>query len=226
MVRGHVDEGARVPATEQAEARDALAQLVEEQAALRRVATLVARESSPGEIFAAVTEEACRGRGSEAAGLLRFEPDETATLLAQSDTPWDPPPLGTRLPLDGDNVVTRVLRTGQIARVDDWTDSTGSVAAMASTLGVRSAVAAPVAVEGRLWGVIIVATSQSEPLPDGTESRIEQFTGLVATAIANADARSALSRLAGGQAGARRGAGRGAPQPPPEGSVAAGGEAG
>jgi GAF domain-containing protein len=149
-LRGHSNERARVPTIEEAEARDAHALLVEEQAALRRVATLVARESSPPEIFGAVTEEACRVVGSEAVGLLRFEPDETATLVAQSDTPWDPPPLGTRLPLDGDNVVTRVLRIGQIVRVDDWTDATGSVAAMAGTLGVRSAVAAPVVVEGSL----------------------------------------------------------------------------
>src|SRR5215475_10155476 len=143
MLRGHVDEGARVPATEQAEARDALARLADEQAALRRVATLVARESSPVEIFSAVTEEACRVLQSEAVGLLRFEPDGTATLLAQSDTPWDPPPLGTRLTLDGENVVVQVFRTGRGARVDDWTDSSGAVAAMASVLGVRSAVASP-----------------------------------------------------------------------------------
>src|SRR5262249_29593104 len=187
-----------------AEARDALALLAEEQAALRRVATLVARESSPEKIFGAVTEEACRVVGSEAVGLLRFEPDETATLVAQSDTPRAPPPLGRRLPLDGENVVVRVLRTRQVVRVDDWTDSTGSVAAMASVLGVRSAVAAPVVVEGRLWGTIIAATSQSEPLPAGTESRVEQFTGLVATAISNADARGALSRLLGEHAGLRR----------------------
>jgi hypothetical protein len=47
-----------------AEARDALAVLASEQAALRRVATLVARESSPVEIFGAVTEEARRVVGS------------------------------------------------------------------------------------------------------------------------------------------------------------------
>jgi GAF domain-containing protein len=197
------------------EARD-VASLAEEQAALRRVATLVATESSPAEIFGAVTEEARRVIGSEAVGLLRFEPDDTAVLLAQSDTPWDPPPLGTRLPLDGENVVTQVLRTGQIARVDDWTESTGAVAGMAQVLGVRSAVAAPVVVEGGLWGTIIAATSRSQPLPAETESRIEQFTGLVATAIANAEARGALSRLVEEQAALRRVAVLVAQQPSPE----------
>src|SRR5262249_42553103 len=105
MLVGQSDQHAGVPSTEEDAARDALARLVEEQAALRRVATLVAGEASPVEIFGAVTEEARRVMGSEAVGLLRFEPDDTATLLAQSDTPWEPVPLGTRLPLDGENVL-------------------------------------------------------------------------------------------------------------------------
>jgi len=93
---------------QEAKARDALALLVAEQAALRRVATLVARESSPREIFGAVADKACRVLRCEAVGLLRIEPDETATLVAQSDTPWNPPPLGTRFPLDGENVIAAV----------------------------------------------------------------------------------------------------------------------
>src|SRR6185437_16079597 len=125
-------------------ARDALALLAEEQAALRRVATLVAHESSPMEIFGAVTEEARRVLRCEVVGLLRFESDGAATLVAQSDTPWEPPPLGTRFTLDGDNVIVRLVLTGEPARVDDWAGSSGSVAAMASVLGVRSAVAFPV----------------------------------------------------------------------------------
>src|SRR5262249_56776716 len=86
---------------------------------------------------------------------------------------------------------------------DGW-GSGGSVAAMATVLGVRSAVASPVVVEGRLWGAIIAATSQGEPLPADMESRIAQFTGLVATAIANAESREAVARLAEEQAALRR----------------------
>jgi GAF domain-containing protein len=178
--------------------------LTTKEAALRRVATLVARESPPVEIFVAVTEEAARVLECEAAGLLRFEPDETATLVAQSDTPWDPPPLGTRFLLDGDNVVTHVFRTGEAARDDDWKDASGAVAQMASVLEVRSAVASPVQAGSRLWGVIIAATRQIEPLPVDMEFRLAQFTELVATAIANAEARDALARLAEEQAALRR----------------------
>jgi GAF domain-containing protein len=198
-----------------AETRRSRSLLTDEQDALRRLALLVARESSPVEIFGAVTEEARRVLQSEAVGLLRFEPDGTAVLVAQSDTPWDPPPLGTRLPLDGENVVTEVIRTGEGARVDDWSGASGAVAAMATALGVRSAVSSPVVVERRLWGTIVVVTSRSEPLPAETESRVAQFTGLVATAIANAEARGALSRLAEEQAALRRVAVLVAQQTPP-----------
>jgi len=192
------------PAPSNGEARDPLEQLAAEQTALRRVATLVARESSPAEIFGAVTDEAHRVLATEAVGLLRFEPDGTAVLVAQSETPWDPPPLGTRFTLEGENVIARLFRSGEAGRVDDWADATGSVAAMASVLGVRSAVATPIVVEGRLWGTLIAATSKSEPLPQDTESRIEQFCGLVATAIVNAEARNKLSLLAEEQAALRR----------------------
>jgi PAS domain S-box-containing protein len=187
-----------------AEARAEVERLAEEQAALRRVATLVARESSPMEVFGAVTEEAWRALDTEAVGMLRFESDGTATLVAQSYTPWDPPPLGTRFTLEGENIIAQVLRTGQAVRVDDWADATGQVAAMASALGIRSSVATPIVVEGRLWGTMVAVTSQSEPLPDNTGFRIGQFTELVATAIANAEARAEVERLADEQAALRR----------------------
>ena len=118
-----------------AESRAALSQLADEQAALRRVATLVAREASPVELLETVAEEVARVLDVEAVGMLRFEPDGTATLVAQSDTPWDPPPLGTRFTLEGENVVTAVFRTREAARLDDWAKATGPVAAMAQCPG-------------------------------------------------------------------------------------------
>jgi signal transduction histidine kinase len=176
-----------------AAALDRLQRILEQQAALRRVATLVARESSPPEIFRAVTDEALGVLDTEAVGLLRVETDGSVSLVAQSDAPWDPPPLETRLALDGDNVIVEVVRTGKAARVDDWTGATGSVAELATGLGVRSCVATPIAVEGRLWGVMVSATSRSEPLASDTQARTEQFADLVATAIANAEGQSELA---------------------------------
>ena len=194
-----------------AESRAALSQLADEQAALRRVATLVAREASPVELLATVANEVARVLGVEAVGMVRFEPDGTGTLVAQSDTPWDPPPLGTRFTLEGENVVTAVFQTREAARLDDWAKATGAVAEMARVVGIRSGVATPVVVEGRPWGTLIAVTSQSEPLPRETDSRIGGFAELVATAIANAGARDELAAsearardLAAEQAGLRR----------------------
>jgi PAS domain S-box-containing protein len=175
-----------------AETRDSLRRLADEQAALRRVATLAARESSPAEVLEAVAEEAARVLEVDAIGMLRFEPDQTATLVAQSETPWDPPPLGTSLTLEGENIIAWVHRTGQAARTEGWESATGSVAEMANVLGVRSTVASPIVVEGRLWGTMVAATNQSNPLPADTESRTVEFTELLATAIANAESREAL----------------------------------
>jgi GAF domain-containing protein len=174
------------------QAREHLAQLANEQAALRRVATLVARESSRLEIVGAVTAEAMHVVGTTV-GLLRFEADDTATLVAQSETPWPPPPLGTRFRLDGENLVTTLHRTGYTTRLDDWTNATGDVSAMADVLGVRSSVAAPIVVEGRLWGTLVATTNEPEPLPPDTEGRLLTFAELVATAIANTESRAELA---------------------------------
>jgi PAS domain S-box-containing protein len=175
-----------------AETRDRLRRLADEQAALRRVATVAARESSPVEVLETVAEEAARVLEVDAIGMLRFESDETATLVAQSETPWDAPPLGTSFTLEGENFIAAVHRTGQAARMDNWEGATGSVADMANVLGVRSAVASPIVVEGRLWGTMVAATNQGKPLPADTESRTVEFTELLATAISNAESREAL----------------------------------
>jgi signal transduction histidine kinase len=167
-------------------------ELANEQAALRRVATLAARETPPAEVLEAVADEAARVLRVEAIGMLRFEPDETATLVAQSETPWEPLALGTRFSLDGQNIVATVHRTGRAARMDGWESATGAVAAMATELGVRSAVASPIVVEGRLWGTMVAATNGDRPLPPDTESRMLEFAELLATAIASAESRTQL----------------------------------
>ena len=195
--------------------QDELSRLADEQAALRRVATLVAREWSPAEVFAKVAEELARLLGTEAVGMLRFGPDG-ATLVAQSNTPWEPVPLGTCFALEGENVITAVHRARAATRFDDWSNATGPAAGMAHTLGIRSSVATPILVEGELWGTLIAVTRQAEPLPADTESRMGEFTELVATAISNAEARGELARLADEQAALRRVATLVAEERPPE----------
>jgi GAF domain-containing protein len=105
--------------------------------------------------------------------------------------------------VEGDNVIGRVLRTQQPARIDDYSDATGLVAENVRSIGVRAAVGVPVLVGGRIWGVMAVGSSRPEPLPAGTEMRIGAFTELMATAIANSDARAEIERLAEEQAALR-----------------------
>jgi PAS domain S-box-containing protein len=175
------------------EARAEAARLTDEQAALRRVATLVARESPLAEIFAAVGEELKRLLGVHQLRLIRFEADATFTIVADWGVPELSIPVGTRLPWGGDNPSTSVLQTGRPARLDDFAQATGVVGDYARNLGVRSSVGYPIMVEERLWGCIVAASPLAEPLPAGTEARIGEFTALIATAISNLQARSELA---------------------------------
>jgi signal transduction histidine kinase len=175
-----------------AERAHALAEL---QAALRRVATLVARGVTPGEVYAAVATELARCLGVYYSALWRYEPDDEATLLVVRDD--DPGlkkmPVGARFSLEGDSVPAMVLRTGRPARMDSYENAAGSTAARLRDLGLRAAVGAPIVVDGRVWGAAIVGSSRPEPLPPDTESRVADFTDLVATAIANAQAHAELT---------------------------------
>ena len=174
--------------------------LAAEQAALRRVATLVAAQPSPAEVFAAVTEEAARLLHLDSAHLIVYERDQTATVVGSCNLRGQPLPVGTRVPVEGDNIIGRVLRTQQPARIDDYSDARGLVAERVRSIGVRAAVGVPVLVGGRLWGVLAVGSSRPEPLSADTEMRIGAFTELVATAIANTAARAELEQVAAEQA--------------------------
>jgi GAF domain-containing protein len=167
--------------------------LADEQAALRRVATLVARESSPAEVFAAVTEEVGRLLGIEDTKLIRYEADGTATVVGSWGRLESAIAIGGRRAREGENISAVVRRTGRPARIDDYADAKGPLAAFVRSLGIHSAVATPVTVDGGLWGAMIAVSRRAEPLPASTESRIAEFTALAATAISNIQARSDLA---------------------------------
>jgi signal transduction histidine kinase len=188
-------------ATGSEEARGALA---EEQAALRRVATIVAGHRSPAEVFAAVTEEAGKLLRLDSAHLLAYERNETATLVGSWSLQGPVTPVGTRVPLEGQNVLTRVFRTQRPARIDHYTDAGDLASGYARAMGVRGAVGAPILVDGRIWGAMIAASRRPEPLPAGTEPRVAAFAELAAMAIANSAARTEIERLAQAQAALRR----------------------
>ena len=193
-------------AIENADAREAVQQLVDEQAALRRMATLVAREPSQAEVFGAIAEEIGRLIGAQAIRMLRYERDSTALVVASWGVDGDVfPQVGFRAKLGGDNATSRVFQTGQAVRIDNYEEASGPIGeAVKATSPLRSSVATPIIVEGRMWGVVIAGTSGTEPMPPDTESRLRQVSDLMATAIANAESREALAELADEQAALRR----------------------
>jgi PAS domain S-box-containing protein len=168
-----------------AESREALAELADEQAALRRVATLVAQAASPHDLFESVAGEVGRLLPVGSATMGRYEPDGSVTTVASWSTTEAAFPTGRRWPTEGTNVAWMVLQTGRSARIDDFSDATDPIGVAAREAGIKSAVGSPIVVEGHLWGVM-TATSTEGPLPPDTGARLASFTELVATAIANA----------------------------------------
>jgi signal transduction histidine kinase len=176
-----------------AEGRAGLARLAEEQAALRRVATLVARGTRPEEVFAAVVEEVGQLLPVEYAGMSRYESDGTVTAIADWGRAGEIIPTGSRRRVGGKNLGTIVAQTGRSVRIDGNADSSGPLGLAARKIGIRSAVGTPIIVEGRLWGMIAAGSSGEQPLPADTEARLANFTELLATAIANAESRADLA---------------------------------
>jgi signal transduction histidine kinase len=189
------------PAEPDAKRRLELERLAEEQAALRRVATLVADGASPDEVFAAVGDEVARTLGFPTAGMLRYEGDQSVTMLATAGS--EVLPMRTRLPPDAQVLSTAVLDLGGPARVD-YTQAPGRTAERVRAQGVRWGVGAPIIVERALWGVMCVGSTEPEPPPSETEARLVKFTELLAMAIANAESRQTLAQLAEEQAVLRR----------------------
>jgi sugar diacid utilization regulator len=159
--------------------------LAAEQAALRRVATLVARGVEPLEVFGAVAEEMRRCVPADTAGLWRFETDREITIVAAAAAPealarW---PVGTRTPVEGNTLAALVQRSGRPARIDSYDNVAGPIAARVRATGVRAAVAVPIIVDGRVWGLAAVASLQPGPMPADTEVHISRFAELIATAV-------------------------------------------
>jgi signal transduction histidine kinase len=178
--------------TERHRAESELRRLAGEQAARRRVATLVARGVSPGEVFSAVAEEVGRLFDAQATTIGRLEPDGTMAIVASSGTVRDELPVGSRLQLESELALTAVVRTGRSARVEGYSRASESVSRRMQRLGIHCTVAVPITLEGSLWGSIAAGANHA-PFPADAEQRIAEFTDLVATAIANADSRSQLA---------------------------------
>ena len=175
------------------ESRNEITRLAEEQAALRRVATLVARGAPSPEVFDAVIAEVGQVVGADAAVLSRFEPDGTHTLVCGWSRTDGYVPVGVRLPFQKGTVSAVIFETRGPGRVNSYAGVSGPHGGVVRKLGWRSGVGAPILVEGHLWGVMIVGSTSDRSLPLDTEGRLAEFTELVATAIANAESRAELA---------------------------------
>jgi len=178
-----------------AQAQVELRDNAEEQSALRQVATLVARAAAPEEVFDAVAAEIGRLLDVDFTVLSRYEQDDSAEIVGAWSKPnlVHPFAVGGHVPSTGRNIHALVRTTGRPVRIDDFRDATGPVAEVATEFGFWSAVGAPISVDGGLWGVAAVVWARPEPLPADTEARLAEFTELVATAIANAQAHAELT---------------------------------
>ncbi|HEY3692459.1 MAG TPA: GAF domain-containing protein [Pseudonocardiaceae bacterium] len=172
--------------------------------ALHRVATLVAEGVQPQDLFAIVAEEVSRVVDVSAVSVVRYELDGTATECANFDRGEKLFPAGVRWSIEGTNILRLIRDSGAAARIDDYAGLKGEMAAIIRSTGIRSTVGVPIVVAGRLWGTIVGSTTEPDPLPEDTASRLADFTELLATAIENAEPREALERLVDEQAALRR----------------------
>ena len=178
---------------------------LDEQAALRRVATLVATSARPEAVFAAVAEEVAQVLpGADLALVGRYESGPAIKFVGGWSMVREADFVGQRVSLGGRNVATLVFERGEPARVERLADDATAATAVARGTGTRSSAGAPIRVQGRLWGVMTVGSVREEGLPAGIEHRLAGFTELVSTAIGNAQAREELRALADEQAALRR----------------------
>jgi GAF domain len=160
--------------------------LVDEQAAVRRVGTLVARGAEPSEVFDAVTREMFQCVPAEGAGMWRYETADEITMVAAGCHPAAEPakwPVGTRTPTAGSTLASTVLRTGGPARMDSYKNVAGVLATQVRAAGIHAAVGVPVVVDGRVWGLAAVGSARPGPMPTDTEVRVSRFAELVASVV-------------------------------------------
>jgi signal transduction histidine kinase len=168
--------------------------LLAEQAALRRVATMVAGGTPARALFGRVCEELGELLAVKSTDMIRYENDEFARVVG-SWTGNELPsfPVGERVPVEGESVTAKLYRSGRPERVDDYNDVEGELAERLREFGIRSVVGAPIYVAGRLWGALMATSEEPHAFPAETEGRIGSFAELVTAALADVDAREQLA---------------------------------
>ena len=167
-----------------------------EEAALGRIATLVAQGTAPGAVFAAVAEEVGTLLRTRDAAVIRFDYERRHGVVVGAWSATGAPLTGAVLALNSRTASAEVFRTKEPVRIDVAHQS--GLDKPGTSLGSRvvtGAVAAPIVVAGRLWGTV-GASQETQPVSPGAEQRIERFSRLVGLAISNAHAWERLDREA------------------------------
>ncbi|MGW0158012.1 GAF domain-containing sensor histidine kinase [Mycobacterium sp. NPDC003323] len=201
---------ARLRAAEAEQRRSQADQLAGQQAALRRVATLVARSAELAEVYAVAVRELAHSLDVDHVTLVRFDSDDSCVVVAAYDLAHvSGIAVGERFSLTGDNLSARIRAAGAPARIDDYADAEGPIAERLRDLRVRSGAGAPLIVDGAVRGALIVGSRAAEAISPQCEDHIGDFADLVSTAIANVETRAALTasraRLVAASDEARRG---------------------
>ncbi|WP_217924547.1 diguanylate cyclase [Miltoncostaea oceani] len=190
--------GLAAPSLGYAECCVLLEQRAAEHEAIARLSTLLAGAAQPEEIFSALAREVACLVGLEIGAVGRFTTD-AAELLAS----WIAPATEIdarqdlrRVPLADDTVFSRVARSGEPARVDDYASLDGEVARAVTRIPIRSSVAAPIVVDGSLWGAVVATSPRPHAVPDDAEERLTRLGEIVGLAIASAEHRASLEHQA------------------------------
>ncbi len=167
-----------------------------EEAALSRIATLVASGSAPEDVFAAVAREVGTMLRARTAAVSRFDPGKNEGLIVGGWTSTGESLTGARFTLDGVTASAAVYRSGRPEQtLGSYESETDPIAPLMSQLGSPAGIAAPIVVAGELWGALGSAFGHAH-VPEGAGQRLERFARLVGLAIANADAWEKLDQLA------------------------------
>src|SRR3954447_3435562 len=182
-----------------------LERVADEQAALRRIATLVATGATEADIAAAVSSEVGGLFGAQSASVVRWDGD-TIRVIGSWGPDTDVRPAGTVLSYGGDTLAARVVETAAPARIDSAADLKTEFGRQRwAEFGWQASIGAPIVVDRKVWGVVSATrTVLDDPFPPGDEEMLRDFSALVAQAIVNADARSETAALVAEQSSLRQ----------------------
>jgi signal transduction histidine kinase len=182
-----------------------LERVAEEQAALRRIATLVAAGATEETIAAAVSAEVGGLFAAQRASVVRWDGD-TIRVIGSWPSDADTPPAGAVLSYGGDTLAARVVETAAPARIESADDLKTEFGRQRwAELGYHASIGAPIMVDRKVWGVVAaLRTEAGDAFPLGDEDRLRDFSALVAQAIVNADARSEAAALMAEQSSLRQ----------------------